>query len=131
MVHVTKSAFGPLLLALVPICFGYIAAQQQEPARTKQTDQLRDQLDRLQKQVQDLQAAIDDLRAQQQVIAVSAKESRQLVLSTQIEQKQAREKQDLLVRSVGQHDRQIDELGRQLNSMMRDLSRVKTKVGLF
>lgn len=140
--HTTKSPLAPLLLACVLICYGYIAAQQrptQQSAKTQnaksqpaqQNDQLRDQVAQLQKQVQDLQAAMDDLRTQEQVIGSSARETRELVLSTQIEQKQAREKWDSLIRAVGQHDRQIDELGRQVSSMMRDLGRVKTKVGLY
>ena len=143
MAHVTKRAFGPLLFACILICFGYIAAQQeptQQPGRRqsvasqatpRQNDQLRDQVAQLQTQVKDLRAAIDDLRAQQQVIGASAKETHEIVLDSRIVQKQAREELNSLVRTLGQDERQIDQLGRQISSMMRDLGRVKTKVGLY
>ena len=108
MKHVRQRAVGLVLFAAILISFGYISAQQkptQQPGRTQsaasqptqQNEQLRDQVAELQKQVQDLQAAMDDLKAQQQVIGASVKETRELVLSAQIEQKQAREKQDSVV----------------------------------
>ena len=82
-------------------------------------------------QVKDLQAAIDDLKSQQQVIVTAFKETRGLALDTSVAQKQDRADLDSLVKAVGRNDRRIDSLGRQLDSMMRDLQRVKTKVGLF
>jgi cell division protein FtsB len=80
MPHITKRTLGPLLVAGILICFGYVAAQQspsQQSGRT-QTDKplatQNDQLAQLQMQVKDLQAAIDDLKSEQQVIAASTKE---------------------------------------------------------
>lgn len=82
-------------------------------------------------QVKDLQAAIDDLKSEQQVIAIAFKETRGLALDTSVAQKQDRAGLDSLVKAVGRNDRGIDSLGRQLDGIMRDLQRVKTKVGLF
>ena len=151
MPHTTKRTFGALLSAAVLICFSYMAAQQtrsQQPRRTQnakpqsaqptpqqqpqqQNDQLRDQLGQLQMQVKDLQAAIEDLRSERQVIAATAKETRGLVLDTRVAQAQGREALNSLAKAVGQNERQTDQLGRQVSSMLRDLQRVKTKVGLF
>jgi ABC-type transporter Mla subunit MlaD len=147
MPRITKRTLAPLLFASILICFGYIAAQQspsQRPGRTPsvkplsiqatlqtQNDQLRDQLAQLQMQVNDLQAAIDDLRSQQQVIGATAKETHGLVLESRVAQTQGREDLNSLVRAVGRNEKQIDQLGQQVSSMMLDLRRVKTKVGLY
>ncbi len=146
MPHITTRTFGPLF-AVILICFGSITAQQrpsQQSGRTQsaapqptqatpqqQNDQLRDQVAQLQMQVKDLQAAIDDLKSQQQVVTATAKETHELVLDSRVVQKQDRAELDSLVKAVGRNEREIDNLGRQVNSMMRDLQRVKTKVGLF
>ena len=79
----------------------------------------------------DLQAAIDDLKSEQQVIVTAVKETRGLVLDTSVAQKQDRADLDSLVKAVRRNDRGIDSVGRQLDGIMRDLQRVKTKVGLF
>jgi chromosome segregation ATPase len=147
MSHITKGTLGPLLFAGILICFGYVAAQQspsQQSGRTQtvkpqstqatlqqQNDQLRDELAQLQMQVKDLQAAIDDLRSEQQVIAASAKETHELVLDSRIAQTQGQKDLNSIVMAVGRNEREIDQLGRQINSMMRDLQRIKTKVGLY
>ena len=144
MPHITKRTLGPLLFAGILICFGYVAAQQspsQQSGRTQtvkpqatlqqQNDQLRDQLAQLQMQVKDLQAAIDDLKSEQQAIGATAKENHELVLDSRIAQTQGREDLNSLVRAVGRNEKQIDKLGQQVSSMMLDLRRVKTKVGLY
>ena len=147
MPHITKRTFGPLVFASVLICFGYIAAQQnpsQQSGRTQSVkpqstqvtlrssnDQLRDQLVQLQMQVKDLQAAIDDLRSQQQVIGATAKETHELILDSRVVQTQGREDLNSLVRAMNLNEKQIDKLGQQVTSMMLDLRRVKTKVGLY
>jgi chromosome segregation ATPase len=147
MPHITKRTLGPLLLAGTLICFNYIAAQQspsQQSARTgsvkpqstpatlqQQNDQLRDQMAQLQMQVKDLQAAIDDLKSEQQVIGATAKESHELELDSRVVQTQGREDLNSLARTVGRNEKQINELGQQVSSMMLDLRRVKTKVGLY
>ncbi len=147
MPRITKRTLGSLLFAGTLICFAYVAAQQSPSVRSERTqsvkpqstqatpqqqnDQLRDQLAQLQMQVKDLQAAIDDLRSEQQVIGASAKETHELVLDSRVAQKQSREDLNSLVRSVGRNEKQIDQLGQQVSSMMLDLRRVKTKVGLY
>jgi septal ring factor EnvC (AmiA/AmiB activator) len=147
MPHITKRTLGPLLFAGLLICFGYVAAQQspsQQSGRTQsvkpqstqtalqqQSDQLRDQLAQLQMQVKDLQAAINDLRSEQQVIAATAKETHGLLLDSRVAQTQGRDDLNALVRAVGRNEKQIDRLGQQVSSMMLDLRRVKTKVGLY
>jgi ABC-type transporter Mla subunit MlaD len=147
MPHITKRTLGPLVFAGILICFGYIAAQQspsQQSGRTQsvkppstqatlqqQTDQLRDQLAQLQMQVKDLHTAIDDLRSEQQAIGATAKETHELVLDSRVMQTQGREELNSLARTVGRNEKQIDQLGRQVSSMMLDLRRVKTKVGLY
>ncbi len=147
MPHITKRTLGPLLFAGILICFNYIAAQQspsQQSARTRsvkppstpaplqqQNDQLRDQVAQLQMQVKDLQAAIDDLRSEQQVIGATVKESHELVLDSRVMQTQGREDLNSLARTVGRNEKQMNELAQQVSSMMLDLRRVKTKVGLY
>jgi peptidoglycan hydrolase CwlO-like protein len=130
MLHMAKRLLGTLLLTGVLFCFGYVA----QPSGRTQADKpevQNDQLAQLQMQVKDLQAAIDDLRSQQQVIAASAKESHELVLDSRIAQTQSRKDLNSVVMAVGRNERDIDQFGRQISSMMRDLQRVKTKVGLF
>ena len=147
MPRMTKQTLGSLLLAGTLICFGYSAAQQspsQQSGRTQsakppstqatlqqQNDQLRDQLAQLQMQVKDLQAAIDDLKSEQQMIEATTKETRELVLDSRVAQAQGREELSSLVRAAGRNEKQIDQLGQQVSSMMLDLRRVKTKVGLY
>ena len=146
MPHITKRTLGPLVFASILICFGYIAAQQspsQQSGRTQsvkptaqatpqqQNDQLRDQLAQLQVQVKDLQAAVDDLRSEQQAIGATAKETHELVLDSRIAQTQSREDLNSLGKAVSRNEKQINQLGQQLSSMMLDLRRVKTKVGLY
>jgi chromosome segregation ATPase len=147
MSHITKRTLGPLLFAGVLICFGYIGAQQspsQQSGRTQsvkpqsaqatlqlQNDQLRDQLMQLQMQVKDLQTAIDDLRSIQQAIGTTTKETHELVLETRVMQTQSREDLNALARAVGRNEKEINALGQQVSSMMLDLRRVKTKVGLY
>jgi chromosome segregation ATPase len=147
MPSITSWTFGPLLLVGILTSFGYIAAQQnpsQQSRRTQsvkpkstqatlqqQNDQLRDQLTQLQMQVKDLQAAINDLRSEQQAIGATAKETHEVVLDSRIAQNQGREDMNSLVRAVGQNEKQIDKLGQQVSSMVLDLRRVKTKVGLY
>ena len=147
MPHIAKRTFGPLAFAGILICSGYIAAQQnpsQQAGRTQivrpqsiqatrqqQTDQLRDQLAQLQMQVKDLQVAIDDLRSEQQAIGATAKENHELVLDGRVAQTQGREDLNSLARTVGRDDKQVNELAQQVSSMMLDLRRVKTKVGLY
>jgi len=130
MLHMAKRLLGTLLLAGVLICFGYVA---QEPGRTQadKPQPQNDPLAQLQMQVKDLQAAIDDLRSQQEVISASAKESHDLVLDSRIAQVQSRKDLNSAVTAVGRNERDIDQIGRQISGMMRDLQRVKTKVGLF
>lgn len=147
MPQINRRIPGLLLTGLL-ICFGHVAAQQnpsQQSERTQgakpqstqatpqqqQNNQFRDQLAQLETQVKDLQAAIDDLKSEQQATAATAKETRELVLDTGLAQKQDRADLDSLTKAVGRNDRGIDGLARQLNSMTRDLQRVKTKVGLF
>jgi len=147
MPHITKRTLGRLLFAGILICFGYVAAQEsqsQQSGRTqsikpqstqatlqRKSDQLRDQLVQLQMQVKDLQAAIDDLRSEQHVIGATAKETHELVLDSRVAQTQGREDLKSLTRTVGRNEKQINELGQQVSSMMLDLRRVKTKVGLY
>jgi septal ring factor EnvC (AmiA/AmiB activator) len=147
MPRMTKQTLGSLLFAGTLIFFGYSAAQQspsQQSGRTQsakpqstqatlqqQNDQLRDQLAQLQMQVKDLQAAIDDLKSEQQMIEATTKETRELVLDSRVAQAQGREELNSLVRAVGRNEKQIDQLGQQVSSMMLDLRRVKTKVGLY
>ena len=147
MPRMTKQTLGSLLFAGTLICFGYSAAQQspsQQSGRTQsvkpqstqamlqqQNNQLRDQLAQLQMQVKDLQAAIDDLKSEQQMIEATTKETHELVLDSRVAQAQGREKLSSLVRAVGRNEKQIDQLGQQVSSMMLDLRRVKTKVGLY
>jgi len=130
MLHMAKRLVGTLLLTGVLICFGYVA-QQSGRTQADKPEAQNDQLAQLQMQVKDLQAAIDDLRSQQQVIAASAKESHELVLDSRIAQTQSRKDLNSVVMAVGRNERDIDQFGRQISSMMRDLQRVKTKVGLF
>ena len=130
MLHMAKRLRGTLLLAGVLICFGYVAQQSGRTQADKPQAQ-NDQLAQLQMQVKDLQAAIDDLRSQQQAIAVSARESHELVLDSRTAQTQSRKDLNSVIMAVGQNERAIDQFGRQISSMMRDLQRVKTKVGLF
>jgi hypothetical protein len=82
-------------------------------------------------QVKDLQAAIDDLKSEQQMIEATAKETRELVLDSRVAQAQGREELSSLLRAAGRNEKQIDQLGQQVSSMMVDLRRVKTKVGLY
>jgi ABC-type transporter Mla subunit MlaD len=147
MPQITKRTLGPLLFAGTLICFGYIAAQQspsQQSGRTQsvkpqstqatlqqQNDQLRGQLAQLQMQVKDLQTAIDDLRSEQQVIGATVKEAHELVLDSRVMQTQGREDLNSLARIVGRNEKEINALGQQVGSMMLDLRRVKTKVGLY
>lgn len=130
MLHMAKRLPGTWLLTGVLICFGYVA-QQSGRTQADKPEAQNDQLAQLQMQVKDLQAAIDDLRSQQQVIAASAKESHELVLASQMAQTQSRKDLNSVVMAVGRDEREIDQFGRQISSMMRDLQRVKTKVGLF
>jgi chromosome segregation ATPase len=145
MGHISKRTL--LVFAGVLICFGYIAAQQSpsqqsgrtqsvkpqstQPTLQQQNDQLRDQLTQLQMQVKELQTAIDDLRSQQQAIGATTKETHELVLDRRVVQTQGREELNSLARTVGRNEKQIDKLGQQVSSMMLDLRRVKTKVGLY
>ena len=147
MPHITKRTLGLLLFAGILICFGYIAAQQsssQQSGRTQsvkpqptqatlqqRTDQLRDQLAQLQMQVKDLQTAIDDLKSGQQEIGATAQKTHELVLDSRVAQTQDREHLNSLVRAMGRNEKQIDQLRQQVGSMMLDLRRVKTKVGLY
>ncbi len=147
MPHMTKRTLGPLVFASILICFGHIAAQQspsQQSGRTQsvkpqptqatlqqQNDQLRDQLAQLQMQVKDLQTAIDDLRSEQLAIGATAKETHELVLDSRVVQTQGREELNSLARTVSRNEKQINELAQQVSSMMLDLRRVKTKVGLY
>jgi len=131
MLHMAKRRLiGTLLLTGVLICFGYVVQQSAKTQADKPQAQ-SDQLAQLQMQVKDLQAAIDDLRSQQEVISASAKESHELVLDSRIAQAQSRKDLNSVVMAVGRNERGIDQIGRQITSMMRDLQRVKTKVGLF
>ena len=146
MAHITRPTLTSLLFAAL-LSFGYIAAQQspsQQSERTQrartqtaqttlqqESDQFRDQVAQLQMQVKDLQAAIDDLRSEQQTIEATAKETRELVLDTRMAQARGREELNSLMKVVGQNEKHIDKLGQQVSSMMLDLRRVKTKVGLY
>ena len=78
-----------------------------------------------------LQTAIDDLRSEQQVIGTTAKETHELVLDSRVGQTQGREDLNSLVRAVGRNEKQIEGLRQQASSLMLDLRRVKTKVGLY
>jgi ABC-type transporter Mla subunit MlaD len=147
MPHITKRTLGSLLFAGTLICFAYVAAQQSPSLRSERTqsvkpqsiqgtpqqqnDQLRDQLAQLQMQVKDLQTAIDDLNAEQQMIEATTKETRELAMNSRVAQTQAREDLNSLLRTVSRDERKIDQLGQQVSSMMLDLRRVKTKVGLY
>jgi uncharacterized protein YlxW (UPF0749 family) len=146
MPHIIKRTLSPVLFAGILICLGYISAQQspaQERGRTQsvkppaqatlqqQNDQLRDQLAQLQMQIEDLRAAIDDLKTEQQMIEATAKESHELVLDSRLVQTQDRQKLNSLLRTVSQDEKKIDQVEQQVSSMMLDLRRVKTKVGLY
>jgi TolA-binding protein len=147
MPHITKRTLAPLLFAGILICFGYIAAQQsssQQFGRTQsvkpqltqatleqRTDQLRDQLAQLQMQVKDLQTTIDDLKSGQQEIGATAQKTHELELDSRVAQTQDRENVNSLVRAMGRNEKQIDQVRQQVSSMMLDLRRVKTKVGLY
>lgn len=135
-----------LLLAGTLICVAYIAAQQnpsQPSGRTasakppaqatpqQQNDQLRDQVAQLQMQVKDLQAAIDDLKSEEQATQATAKETHELLLDSRVMQTQGRADMNSVIKSVALNERRIDRLEQQISSMTRDLSRVKTKVGLY
>src|SRR5207302_6812150 len=74
---------------------------------------------------------LDDLRSEQQVIGATAKQTHELVLDSRVAQTQGREDLNSLARTVGRNEKQINELGQQVSSMMLDLRRVKTKVGLY
>jgi chromosome segregation ATPase len=143
MPHMIKRT-SPLLFAAVLSCVGYLVAQQsQQSGRTQTTQQrstpvapqqqndLRGDLAQLQMQVKDLQAAVDDLKAEQQMIEVSAKENHELVLDSQIAQKQSRADLNSLARAVERNEKQVNTLEQQVSSMLSDLRRVKTKVGLY
>jgi cell division protein FtsB len=146
MSRITKRTLNSLLFAGTLICFTCVAAQQSPSQRSERTQsvkpqstqatqqengQLRDQLAQLQMQVKDLQATIDDLRSEQQMIEATAKESHELILDSRSAQKQDRQDLNSLLRTVSQDERKIDQLGQQVSSMMLDLRRVKTKVGLY
>lgn len=131
MLRMPKQPLSALLFTGVLICFGYVAAQQSGRSQSDKPQAQNDQLTQLQMQVKDLQAAIDNLKSEQQVIVTTVKETRGLELDTSVAQKQDRADLDALAKAVGRNDRGIDRLGRQLDGIMRDLQRVKTKVGLF
>ena len=147
MAHITKRNCGVFLFVGSLICFGDIAGQRSPSQRSEETrsvkaqptqtapqrqnDQLRDQLAQLQMQLKDLQTAIDDLRSEQQRIGAIATEAHDLVLDSRVVQTQGREDLNSLVRTVGRNEKQVDKLGQQVSSMMLDLQRVKTKVGLY
>jgi septal ring factor EnvC (AmiA/AmiB activator) len=147
MPHILRRTFSSLFFAGILICGGYVAAQQSpnQPSTRRQStrpettqatpqqqnDQLRDQLVQLQMQVKDLQAAVDDLKSAQQAYEASAKEIHELLVNTRVLQTQQRQSLNSLARSVGQDEKQIATLGQQASSMMLDLRRVKTKVGLY
>ena len=146
MPHITKRTFSSLLFAGILICVGYLAAQQRPSQQVKgaqsvaqstqatlqqQNDQFRDQLVQLQMQVKDLQATISDLTSEQQVIDASAKETHELILYSRVVRTQDREDLNSLVRTVGRDETQIGKLEQQVSSVMLDLRRVKTKVGLY
>ena len=61
----------------------------------------------------------------------TTKETRELVLDSHVTQMQGREDLNSLARTVSRNEKQINELGQQTSSMMLDLRRVKTKVGLY
>jgi septal ring factor EnvC (AmiA/AmiB activator) len=147
MPHITKRTFSSLLFAGILICVSYVAAQRspsQQPRGTQgakpqstqetpqqQTDQLRDQLLQLQMEVKDLQAAISNLSSEQRVTGATVKETHELLLDSQLVQTQNRQDLNSLIRTVGQDEKQLDKLGQQVSSMILDLRRVKTKVGLY
>lgn len=131
MLRMPKRPLSALLFTGVLICFGYVAAQQSGRSQSDKPQAQNDQLAQLQMQVKDLQAAIDNLKSEQQVIVTTVKETRGLELDTSVAQKQDRADLDALAKAVDRNDRGIDRLGRQLDGIMRDLQRVKTKVGLF
>jgi predicted nucleic acid-binding Zn-ribbon protein len=143
MPHITKRT-SPLLFAAVLVCVSYLVAQQNQQSVRTQTTQprsspaapqpqsdVRDQLAQLQMQVKDLQTTIDDLKSEWQMIEVKAKETHELVLDNQIVQKQDREQLNSLARAVDRNEKQVNTLAQQVSSMMSDLRRVKTKVGLY
>ena len=74
---------------------------------------------------------IDDLRSEQLAIGATAKETHELVLDSRVVQTQGREELNSLARTVSRNEKQINELAQQVSSMMLDLRRVKTKVGLY
>ena len=131
MLSIAKRPLGTLMFTGVLICFGYVAAERSGKTQTDKPQAQNDQLAQLQMQVKDLQAAIEDLRSEQQVIAASAKENHELVLDSRITQTQTQKDLNSAVMALGRNEREMDQLGRQISSMMRDLQRVKTKVGLF
>ena len=146
MPHMMKKNLGPLLLAALLSCGGYSTAQQSPSerfadkqgikppptqAKPQQNEQIRDQLTQLQMQVKDLQAEVSVLKAEQQLIQKTAKQNHELVADSRIMQTQNRENLNLLQTTVGRNEQQIGTLGQQVSSMMLDLGRVKTKLGLY
>jgi cell division protein FtsB len=143
MPPITKRTLNSLLFAGTLICFTCVAAQQSPSQRTERTQSVKpqstqatpqqqnDRLAQLQMQVKDLQAAIDDLRSEQQMIEATTKESHELILDSRLVQKQDRQDLNSVLRTASQDERKIDQLGQQVSSLMLDLRRVKTKVGLY
>ena len=82
-------------------------------------------------QVKDLQAAVDDLKSQQQATEATVKENHDLLLDSRVIQTQSRQELNSAVKAVGLNERRMDKLEQQLSSMMLDLRRVKTKLGLY
>ena len=82
-------------------------------------------------QVKDLQSEVSTLRAEQQLIRKTAKQNHELVMDSRIVQTQGQENLNLLQSIVGRNEQQIGTLGQQVSSMMLDLGRVKTKLGLY
>jgi len=82
-------------------------------------------------QVKDLQAEVSTLRVEQQLIRKTAKQNHELVMDSRIVQTQGQENLNLLQSIVGRNEQQIGTLGQQVSSMMLDLGRVKTKLGLY
>jgi chromosome segregation ATPase len=131
MVRVAKWPLGTLLFGALLMCVGYVAAQQSGRTQTNKPQAQNDQLARLQMEVADLQAAVNDLRSEQKVIAASAKESHELVLDSRILQTQGQKDLNSVEMALGRNEREIGQLGQEIGSMMQDLQRVKTKLGLF
>ena len=147
MPHMMKKSLSSLLFAAVLSCGGYVAAQPSAIQKSagkqsvntpstqtktqQQNDQLRDQLAQLRMQVKDLQAEVSTLRVEQQLIRKTAKQNHELVMDSRIVQTQGQENLNLLQSIVGRNEQQIGTLGQQVSSMMLDLGRVKTKLGLY